>query len=42
MLTISLDSKGCPTTAGKHDLGVSSPENPALIIPDPLSMTIAG
>ena len=26
--------------AGKADFGASSPEKPALVIPDPLSMTI--
>jgi hypothetical protein len=30
---------GFPTTEGKEDLGASSPERPALHIPDPLSIT---
>jgi len=32
---------GVPTIKGKWDLGASSPANPALHIPDPLSITIA-
>jgi hypothetical protein len=31
---------GVPTIAGKQVFGPSSPENPALHIPDPLSITI--
>jgi hypothetical protein len=33
---------GLPTIVGKQALGASSPAIPALLIPDPLSMTTAG
>jgi len=34
--------RATPTIAGNTALGLSSPERPALHIPDPLSMTTAG
>jgi hypothetical protein len=39
MPTIMLSYFGLPTIEGNDDLGASSPERPALHIPDPLSMT---
>jgi len=39
MPTIMLSYLGLPTIDGKDDLGASSPDNPALHIPDPLSIT---
>jgi len=40
--TMISGSLGLPTIEGKYVLGASSPAIPALIIPEPLSMTTAG
>ena len=39
MPTMMFSYLGLPTTEGKDDRGASSPDNPALHIPDPLSIT---
>ena len=40
--TISFWGFGFPTIVGKQERGASSPENPILHTPEPLSTTIAG
>ena len=38
-VTIMPGILGVPTMVGKQDLGASSPAIPALVLPDPLSIT---